>query len=118
MLEVALERAENGPVNLGATGRLREESGNSGGQILVTFFDCGGVRLFLSEGDGGPAASLLYLRVTDIHAAQTQLEQRGAQFVSAPHLIHTHADGTEEWMAFFNDNEQRPLGLMAQVAPK
>ena len=82
----------------------------------LAFFDCGGVRLFLSQDEGSPA-SLLYLRVADIHAAQTELEARGAHFVSAPHRIHTHADGTEEWMAFFNDNEQRPLALMAQVRP-
>ena len=82
----------------------------------LAFFDCQGVRLFLSEGDDS-AASLLYFRVPDIHAAQAALESRGAHFVSAPHLIHRHADGTEEWMAFFEDNEQRPLGLMAQVPP-
>lgn len=82
----------------------------------LAFFDCAGVRLFLSEGDD-PGASLLYFRVGAIHAAQEQLEQRGAHFVSAPHLIHRHADGTEEWMAFFNDNEQRPLAIMAQVSP-
>jgi DNA-binding CsgD family transcriptional regulator/predicted enzyme related to lactoylglutathione lyase len=80
----------------------------------MAFFDCGGVRLLLSAGDGAPA-SLLYLRVADIHAAQTQLQARGAQFISAPHMIHRHADGSEEWMAFFNDNEQRPLAIMSQV---
>ena len=30
-------------------------------------------------------------------------------------LIHRHADGTEEWMAAFEDNERRPLQLMAQI---
>ena len=30
-------------------------------------------------------------------------------------LIHRHEDGTEEWMAFFEDNEGRPLALMTQV---
>jgi methylmalonyl-CoA/ethylmalonyl-CoA epimerase len=29
-------------------------------------------------------------------------------------MIHRHDDGTEEWMAFFNDNEGRPLAIMAQ----
>ena len=80
----------------------------------LAFFDCAGVRLFLSEGEG-TAASILYFRVAAIHAAHAELEKRGAHFVSAPHLIHRHADGTEEWMAFFNDNEQRPLAIMAQV---
>jgi hypothetical protein len=30
-------------------------------------------------------------------------------------MIHKHADGTEEWVAFFKDNEDRPLAIMAQV---
>ncbi len=82
----------------------------------LAFFDCAGVRLFLSESDNS-AASLLYFRVAAIHEAQAQLEQRGAHFISAPHLIHRHADGSEEWMAFFNDNEDRPLGLMTRIVP-
>jgi methylmalonyl-CoA/ethylmalonyl-CoA epimerase len=31
-------------------------------------------------------------------------------------MIHRHADGTEEWMAFFEDPDGRPLAIMAQVA--
>lgn len=84
----------------------------------LAFFDCGGTRLFLSEGDGGPAESILYFRVPDIHAAHAQLGERGAIFIDAPHMIHRHEDGTEEWMAFFNDNEGRPLAIMAQVRQK
>ena len=42
---------------------------------------------------------------------------RGVEFVSAPHMIHRHEDGTEEWMAFFNDPEGRPLALMARAKP-
>ena len=88
----------------------------------MAFFDCGGVRLLLSSGDGAPA-SLLYLRVDDIHAAQTALQARGAQFISAPHMIHRHANGMEEWMAFFTDPDAaqiadphgRLIALMAQV---
>jgi hypothetical protein len=29
--------------------------------------------------------------------------------------IHRHEDGTEEWTAALEDNEGRPLQLMAQV---
>lgn len=83
----------------------------------LAFFDCGGLRLFLSEGDGGAADSVLYFRVDDIRAAHAALAARGIGFINAPHLIHTHGDGTEEWMAFFKDNEGRPLALMAQVKP-
>ena len=30
-------------------------------------------------------------------------------------MIHKHDDGTEEWMAFFTDNEGRTLAIMSQV---
>jgi catechol 2,3-dioxygenase-like lactoylglutathione lyase family enzyme len=84
----------------------------------LAFFDMGGVRLMLSaahEGAAG-AAALLYFRVADIHAARDGLAARGAVFRDAPRMIHRHADGTEEWMAFFDDNEGRPLAILAQVA--
>ena len=82
----------------------------------LAFFDLGGVRLMLTEEDGGGGPeSLLYLRVPDIHAAKDAMEARGVKFTHAPHLIHRHEDGTEEWMAFFEDNEGRPLALMTQV---
>jgi DNA-binding CsgD family transcriptional regulator len=54
--------------------------------------------------------STLYLRVPDITAAHDKLASRGVEFISAPHLIHRHADGTEEWMAFFKDPEGADTG--------
>ena len=82
----------------------------------LAFFDCGGVRLFLTQGEGeAPAESILYFRVDDIHATVAGLQARGVALTNAPHMIHKHADGTEEWMAFFKDNEDRPLAVMAQV---
>jgi catechol 2,3-dioxygenase-like lactoylglutathione lyase family enzyme len=83
----------------------------------LAFFDCGGVRLFLEESEDTGAASLLYFRVADIQAATAELKQRGVQFVSEPHMIHRHENGVEEWMAFFQDPEGRPLGLMSQAKP-
>jgi len=53
--------------------------------------------------------------VADIAAAHDALQSRGVTFTHAPHLIHRHADGTEEWMAFFEDPDGRPLAVMAQV---
>jgi hypothetical protein len=50
-----------------------------------------------------------------VHSAKDELESRGVKFTHAPHLIHRHEDGTEEWMAFFEDIEGRPLALMTQV---
>jgi DNA-binding CsgD family transcriptional regulator/catechol 2,3-dioxygenase-like lactoylglutathione lyase family enzyme len=82
----------------------------------MAFFDCDGTRLMLVQG-GGAANSILYFRVEDIRVAHRILLERGAISVAAPHMIHRHSDGTEEWMAFFNDNEGRPLAIMAQVSP-
>jgi catechol 2,3-dioxygenase-like lactoylglutathione lyase family enzyme len=84
----------------------------------LAFFDCGGTRLFLSENAAAGPESILYLRVPDIVAAHRELKSRGVEFLDAPHMIHKHADGTEEWMAFFKDLEDRPLAIMSQAHPK
>jgi catechol 2,3-dioxygenase-like lactoylglutathione lyase family enzyme len=82
----------------------------------LALFDCGGTRLYVSaEGDAPGPESVLYLRVEDIAAAHDELAARGVEFTGAPHMIHRHADGTEEWLAFFLDPEGRPLALMSQV---
>jgi DNA-binding CsgD family transcriptional regulator/catechol 2,3-dioxygenase-like lactoylglutathione lyase family enzyme len=84
----------------------------------LAFFDCGGTRLYLSaERDAQAEESVLYFRVPDIDAAHAELTARGVEFNAAPHMIYRHADGTEEWMAFFKDLEGRPLALMSQVKP-
>ena len=81
----------------------------------LAFFDCSGTRLLLSEVEGTPPPeSILYLMVDDIEAAHRELQARNVEFISAPHMIHKHADGTEEWMAFFKDPEGRPLAIMAK----
>jgi DNA-binding CsgD family transcriptional regulator/catechol 2,3-dioxygenase-like lactoylglutathione lyase family enzyme len=82
----------------------------------LAFFDLGGTRLMLSQAEGGAAKeSILYLRVADIAAAHSELIARGVTFTHAPHLIHKHPNGLEEWMAFFEDPDGRPLALMSQV---
>jgi DNA-binding CsgD family transcriptional regulator/predicted enzyme related to lactoylglutathione lyase len=82
----------------------------------LAFFDLAGTRLYLSaESGAAEPESILYLRVDDIGAAHSELTRRGVEFHGAPHMIHRHADGTEEWMAFFKDPEGRFLALMSQV---
>ena len=83
----------------------------------LAFFDCGGTRLYLHAHEKPGPESILSLRVDDIRAAYDTLRARGVEFADAPHLIHRHGDGTEEWMAHFNDPEGRPLAIMAQVKP-
>jgi len=79
----------------------------------LAFFDCGDTRLYLHQTEVKPE-SVLYFQVADIHAAHRGLEAKGVTFPGAPHMIHRHDDGTEEWMAFFTDPEGRTLALMAQ----
>ncbi|OAH51875.1 VOC family protein [Microbacterium oleivorans] len=86
----------------------------------LAFFDAGGIRLFLTatdEGAGPSGESVLNFRVDDIHGTHRTLSSRGVAFTDAPHLIHRHEDGLEEWMVFFTDPEGRPLALMSQVRP-
>ncbi len=85
----------------------------------LAFFDMAGTRLYLQRVDEAAwrPGSLLYFVVEDIHETVTTLEDRGVTFRGAPHRIHTHDDGTEEWMAFFDDPDGNALALMARVAP-
>jgi catechol 2,3-dioxygenase-like lactoylglutathione lyase family enzyme len=82
----------------------------------LAFFDCDGIRLFLSEAkDSSGPESILYFNVADIRSAHAELTKRGVEFLGAPHMIHRHADGTEEWLAAFKDNEGRTLAILSQV---
>lgn len=81
----------------------------------LAFFDLGATRLMLKETGQREEADILYFSTPDIQAAHKTLGQRGASLTGAPHLIHTHPDGTQEWMAFFSDDEGRPLALHALV---
>ena len=84
----------------------------------LAFFDCNGTRLMLSQESAVVPESILYMRVGDIAAAYEVLKSRGVEFINAPHMIHRHADGTEEWLSMLKDPEGRPLGIMAQAKPQ
>jgi|GEM_PF-221147 len=80
------------------------------------FFDLAGTRLFLNETEAlNENESILYFSVTDINTTCATLAERGVEISNQPHLIHTHDDGSEEWMAFLKDPEGRALGLMSTV---
>jgi DNA-binding CsgD family transcriptional regulator/catechol 2,3-dioxygenase-like lactoylglutathione lyase family enzyme len=83
----------------------------------LAFFDCNGTRLMLSQESAAVAESILYFRVGNIGAAYDVLKSRGVEFINAPHMVHRHADGTEEWLTMLKDPEGRPLGIMAQAKP-
>lgn len=81
----------------------------------LAFFDLGGTRLMLRETGSRDEADILYLQTPDIAAAHAALTERGASMTGAPHMIHKHSDGAEEWMAFFKDDEGRDLALHSVV---
>lgn len=83
----------------------------------LAFFDCGGTRLFLTsrKDEGSAGQSILYFSTPNIAAAHEQLVARGVNFRGAPHMIHRHESGVEEWMAFFEDPDGQLLALMSQV---
>ena len=80
----------------------------------LAFFDCGGIRLMLSqpEGDFKPGSSaVMYFRISDIESTQRALKGRGVSFVDDPHLIAKMPDH-ELWMCFFKDPDGHTLALM------
>ena len=83
----------------------------------LAFFDLGGTRLFLNRVDGDKELhdSIIYFRVDDIHHVYEQLRARRVVFRAAPHVIHTHDNGVQEWMAFFEDLDGQMLALMSQT---
>jgi catechol 2,3-dioxygenase-like lactoylglutathione lyase family enzyme len=83
----------------------------------LAFFSLGPTRLMLRETGTRDEADLLYLPVPDIAKAHAALMLRGVTFSGAPHIIHRHPDGTEEWMAFFKDDEGRDLALHSLLRP-
>jgi DNA-binding CsgD family transcriptional regulator/catechol 2,3-dioxygenase-like lactoylglutathione lyase family enzyme len=83
----------------------------------LAFFDCGGTRFTCSRRRNRDRSRSSTCGSRDIRAADEALRSRGVAFDSAPHMIHRHADGTEEWLATFRDPEGRPLMIMAQVRP-
>lgn len=83
----------------------------------MAFFDCGGIRLMLSEPEGAKDeqfSSVIYYTVDDIQAAAAELQGRGVTFEGPPHIIARlpHAD---LWMAFLRDPDGNMLALMSEV---
>ncbi|HEY1124729.1 MAG TPA: LuxR C-terminal-related transcriptional regulator [Sphingobium sp.] len=89
----------------------------------MAFFDLGeGVRLYLQQCEAR-AESILYFNVADIMGMHEQLVARGAVCTAVPHMLHRDENGTELWMAFYQDNDTslvshphaRVVAIMAEV---
>ena len=83
---------------------------------VMSFFQCGEIRLMIgaSEKPVQPGGTILYFRVTEIHAAHEALEARGVTFTHKPHLVAKMPDH-DLWMAFLNDPDGNPIGLMCEA---
>ena len=82
----------------------------------LAFFDCGGIRLMLSQPEGefkSGASSVMYFRISDIEATQKAMKGRGVPFVDDPHLVARLPDH-ELWMCFFKDPDGNTFGLMEE----
>ena len=81
----------------------------------MAFFQAGSVRLYLGETPDERFRSrpVVYYAVDDLEATYAEVTGRGAEPVSGPHVVHRDG-GTELWMAFVNDPDRTPVGLMAE----
>lgn len=81
----------------------------------LAFFDCGGIRLMISQPEGVPSTgnSALYFKVDDIHGEHQRLASAGVKFAEEPHRIARLAD-REVWLAAFHDPEGNLLALMSE----
>lgn len=83
----------------------------------LAFFDCGGVRLMLAKPEKPEldhAASLIYYKVDDIHAAHAALAARGVTIENAPEVV-AKMPGHDLWISAFRDSENNILALMCEV---
>jgi methylmalonyl-CoA/ethylmalonyl-CoA epimerase len=82
----------------------------------MAFFDCGGVRLYLTRPEKPEFAqtSILYYRVAGIEAAARALEARGVRFAEGPRKVHQD-ERHELWLASFQDSEGNHCALMSEV---
>lgn len=81
-----------------------------------TFFDLDGTRLLIEV--GGPK-SLIYLEVPDVRESVRNLRERGFTITSDPHIVFPDPAGVfdrpgNEWLAFIEDSEGNPVGLMSR----
>jgi len=82
----------------------------------LAFFDCGGVRLMLSQPSAPEfdhPSSILYFSVPDIDAAHAALVQAAVKIERPPQLTARLPDH-ELWICFFRDPANNLLALMGE----
>ena len=81
----------------------------------MAFFDCGGVRLYLSgEGAGHAAAgAFVYFRTPDIDTQLSVFKERNVTIHQEPHVIARMPDH-DLWLMWIKDSEGNLLGIMEE----
>jgi methylmalonyl-CoA/ethylmalonyl-CoA epimerase len=85
----------------------------------MAFFQSGSVRLLVGVPEQErfrQRGSIVYFRVTDIHAVSRTLAGRGARFGADPHVVH-RTPAAELWLAEFDDPDGNRLALMSDAPP-
>lgn len=86
----------------------------------MSFFQAGEVRLLVGVPERErprQRGSMIYFRVTDIHAVFRTLVERGVPFVAEPHVVH-RTPAYELWLTEFHDPDGNELALMSERAPR
>jgi methylmalonyl-CoA/ethylmalonyl-CoA epimerase len=84
----------------------------------LAFYQCGEVRLMLSDSEAPPegAGAILDYSVPSAREAQRSLAVAGAAFEEDAHCLAT-VGGKEIWLAATRDGEGNRIGLMSEEAP-
>lgn len=84
----------------------------------MIFYDLEGTRLLIQRGGG---SSLIYLQVEDVNQEIERLRNLGVKVSEEPHIVFPDPQGVfdkpgNEWLAFVEDPEGNPVGLMSREA--
>ena len=82
----------------------------------MIFFELEGTRLLIQRGGG---SSLIYLQVEDVKQEIERLRNLGVKVSEEPHIVFPDPQGVfdkpgNEWLAFVEDPEGNPVGLMSR----
>ena len=83
----------------------------------MAFFDCGGVRLMITEKNGDVKdhnTSVIYYRVDDMDTATKNLKANGITFTREPQMAVKMPDH-ELWIGFLRDLDENLIGIMSEV---
>jgi len=82
----------------------------------MAFFDCGGVRLYLTCGEGTQpevGSSCIYFRTADISGLLVALKGKGVSIHQEPQTIARMPDH-DLWLMWIRDSEGNLLGIMEE----